>query len=42
MKKILSLSALAFFLGIVGATANPIDPSVAPTCLIHNCPVNGG
>jgi hypothetical protein len=42
MKKILILSALAFFLGIVGATASPGDPSVVTTCLIYNCPVNGG
>jgi hypothetical protein len=39
MKRILCLSALALFLGIAGATANPL---VAHACQIYSCPVNGG
>jgi hypothetical protein len=39
MKKILGMSALALFLGVAGATANPL---VAHACPIYSCPVNGG
>jgi len=39
MKKILSLSALALFLGIAGATATP---QITHACEIYSCPVNGG
>jgi hypothetical protein len=39
MKKILILSALATFLGIVGAAANPW---VTQACQIFACQVNGG
>jgi hypothetical protein len=39
MKRTLILSALALFLGIAGAAANPL---VAHACSIHNCDVNGG
>jgi hypothetical protein len=40
MKRTLSLSALALFLGIFGAP-RPTQP-VTHTCQIHNCDVNGG
>jgi hypothetical protein len=39
MKKLLGLSALALFLGIAGATANPL---IAHACPIYHCEVNGG
>jgi hypothetical protein len=39
MKKIFGMAALALFLGIAGATANPL---VAHACQIYSCPVNGG
>jgi hypothetical protein len=39
MKRTLSLSALALFLGVAGAAANPL---VAHACQIYSCSVNGG
>jgi hypothetical protein len=39
MRKLLGMSALALFLGIAGATANPL---VTHACQIYSCPVNGG
>jgi hypothetical protein len=39
VKKILGLSALALFLGVVGATATPL---ITHACQIYSCPVNGG
>jgi hypothetical protein len=42
MKKILSLSALALFLSVAGASATLFSAEPASACQIYNCPVNGG